>query len=443
MFTYWVIGALYKEGGMQMETTTEKITEMQGYKLHVVETEKYKTNTFVWRMKAPLTKENVTMRALLPQVMQSSSAKYSSTTALRSYLDELYGATLYVDLAKKGEYHIISFSIEIANEKFLSDPSPLLKKGFELLSEILSNPNVKGDSFDQETVEKEKRTLKQRILSVFDDKMRYSNVRLLEEMCKEEPYALQVNGEAEDVDPITPKRLYEYYQQVFLEDEMDLYVIGDVKEEEVKKFASELLHFENRAPKRQQSFEVKEKEQVNIVREQQDVKQGKLNMVYRTNIIYGDPDYFALQVFNGIFGGFSHSKLFINVREKASLAYYAASRLESHKGLMMVMSGIDLKNYDQAVGIINEQMEAMRKGDFTDQELEQTKAVIQNQILETIDTSRGLTEILYHNMVAHTNILLQDWIDEMQKTTKEEIIAVAKKIHLDTIYFLTGTEAGE
>jgi predicted Zn-dependent peptidase len=135
--------------------------------------------------------------------------------------------------------------------------------------------------------------------------------------------------------------------------------------------------------------------------------------------------------------------LFINVREKASLAYYAASRLESHKGLMMVMSGIDLKNYDQAVGIINEQMDAMRKGDFTDQELEQTKAVIKNQILESIDTSRGLTEILYHNVVAQADIKLQDWLVEMDKATKDEIIAVAKKINLDTIYFLTGTEVGQ
>ncbi|HEY2420193.1 MAG TPA: pitrilysin family protein [Neobacillus sp.] len=425
-----------------MEATVEKISEMQGYKLHIIETEKYKTNTFVWRMKAPLTKENVTMRALLPQVMQSSSAKYSSTTALRSYLDELYGATLYVDLAKKGEYHIISFSIEIANEKFLSDPSPLLKKGFELMAEILTNPLVKGNSFDSETVEKEKRALKQRIQAVYDDKMRYSNVRLLEEMCKGEPYALQVNGEAEDVNHITPENLYEYYQKAFLKDEMDLYVIGDVKEDEVKKTAAELFHFESRSPERQQTIEVKKKDKAKVVTEQQDVKQGKLNIGYRTNISYGDADYFALQVFNGIFGGFSHSKLFINVREKASLAYYAASRLESHKGLMMVMSGIDLKNYDQAVGIINEQMEAMKKGDFTDQELAQTKAVIQNQILETIDTARGLTEILYHNVVADTDIPLEKWIDAMQEITKEEIIAVANQIELDTIYFLTGMEEG-
>nr|WP_263327952.1 pitrilysin family protein [Neobacillus sp. Marseille-Q6967] len=426
-----------------MDSTSEKISDMQGYKLHVIETDKYKTNTFVWKMKAPLSKEDVTKRAILPHVLQSSTAKYQTTTALRSYLDEQYGATLFVDLAKKGEYHVMSFTLEIANEKFLSDSSPLLKKGFELLSDVLTNPNVSGNGFHKETVEKEKRTLKQRIQSVYDDKMRYSNVRLIEEMCKGEPYALQVNGEAADVDEITPENLYEYFKKACSEDEMDLYVIGDVVEAEVKQIAEELLKFENRSPKKMNTSAITNKAQAKEVKEEQDVKQGKLNIGYRTNIVYGDPDYFALQVFNGIFGGFSHSKLFINVREKASLAYYVSSRLESHKGLMMVMSGIDLKNYDQAVGIIKDQMEAMRKGDFTDQELIQTKAVIRNQILETVDTSRGLTELLYHNVVAGKEVKIQQWIDEMEKATKEDIIAVANKIELDTIYFLTGTEAGK
>jgi predicted Zn-dependent peptidase len=426
-----------------MATATERITPLKGYNLHIIPTEKYKTNTLIWKMKAPLTKEDVTKRALLPQVLQSNTKKYPTTTALRSYLDELYGATFFVDLSKKGEYHIMSFSIEIANEKFLSDPSPLLKKGFELLAEILTNPNIKGNGFDPETVDKEKRTQKQRIQSVFDDKMRYSNVRLIQEMCKDEPYALEVNGDAADVDGITSENLYEYYKDAFLNDEMDLYIIGDVNEEEVKNYAAELLHFEDRKPKKLGPKETNRNSQVQEIKEEQDVKQGKLNIGYRTNIVYGDTDYFALQVFNGIFGGFSHSKLFINVREKASLAYYAASRLESHKGLMMVMSGIDLKNYDQAVGIIRDQLEAMKNGDFTDQELEQTKAVIQNQILETIDTSRGLTEILYHNVVASANINLDTWLQEMQKVTKEEIVAAAKKIEIDTIYFLTGTEAGK
>jgi predicted Zn-dependent peptidase len=426
-----------------MDLLTEKISEMQGFKLHVIKTEKYKTNTFVWKMKAPLEQENVTLRALLPQVLQSSTKKYSSTTLLRSYLDDLYGATFFVDLGKKGENHVMSFSIEIANEKFLNDSSPLLQKGFEFLAEVLNNPNTNGNSFDRETVEKEKRTLKQRIQSIYDDKMRYSNYRLIQEMCKDEPYSLDVNGEMDDVDNITAESLFEYYQKAFKEDEMDLYVIGDVNEQEVEKLASQLLKFESREPQRVRQVVGKKVEKVNEVKEQQDVKQGKLNIGYRTNILYGDSEYYALQVFNGIFGGFSHSKLFINVREKASLAYYAASRIESHKGLMMVMSGIDLKNYDQAVGIIHEQMDAMKKGDFTDQELEQTKAVINNQMLETIDTARGLVEVLYHNIVANVDIPLEQYLDQVQKTTKEEVVEVAQKIELDTIYFLTGMEAGK
>ncbi|MBY0120628.1 EF-P 5-aminopentanol modification-associated protein YfmF [Bacillus sp. S/N-304-OC-R1] len=423
-----------------MDILSEAIKPMNGYKLHVVKTEKYKTNTLVWKMKAPLNKEFVTLRALLPYVLQSSSEKYPTTGKLRSYLDELYGATFYVDLAKKGEYHIISFSLEMANEKFLSDQTPLLKKAFEFLSNILTKPNVSGNAFDKETVENEKRTLKQRIQSVYDDKMRYSNFRLVQEMCKDEPYSLHVHGEKDDVDSITPESLFQYYQEALSQDEMDLYVIGDVNEDEVESFAKELLHFGARTPLKINASQYTNKTNVHEVVEKQDVKQGKLNIGYRTNIVYGDDEYYALQVYNGIFGGFSHSKLFINVREKASLAYYAASRLESHKGLLMVMTGIDNKNFDQTVSIIKAQIEAMKNGDFSEEEVSQTKAVIKNQLLETIDTSRGIVEVLYHNVVSQKDVTLQDWMDKMDLATKEDIVAVANKISLDTIYFLTGKE---
>ncbi len=423
-----------------MEVISELKKQMNGYTLHVIKTDKYKTNTLVWKMKAPLNKADVTKRAILPYVLQSDSKDYPTTEELRSYLDELYGASLFVDLAKKGEYHIISFSIEIANEKFLADNTPLLQKAFQFLAAILTKPNANDSSFDADTVEKEKRTLKQRIQSVYDDKMRYASFRLVEEMCGEEPYALHVHGNKDDVDEITPMSLYEYYVKSFQEDELDLYIVGDVNEKEVEKYAKELFQFSERNPNVLRSSNYYKKEATHIVREEQEVKQGKLNIGYRTNIKYGDQQYYALQAFNGIFGGFSHSKLFINVREKASLAYYVASRLESHKGLMMVMSGIDNKNYDQAVSIINTQMDAMKQGDFHEEELEQTKAVIKNQLLETIDTSRGTVEILYHNVVSKKEISLDDWIEQMEQVTKQDIIEVANNIQLDTIYFLTGKE---
>ena len=227
-----------------------------------------------------------------------------------------------MDVTKKGEYHIISFTVDIVNEKFLSDPTPLLEKAFALLSEVLFHPNTKGEAFDSATVDNEKRSLKQRIQSIFDDKMRYASTRLVEEMCAAEPYALEASGNLEDLEKVTASSLYEYYQKALNEDEIDLYVIGDVSEEVVDRLENQYISLSDREPivlPRQVERKISEEKEVI---EKFDVKQGKLNIGF-SNIFYGDPDYFALQLFNGLFGGFSHSKLFINVREKASLAYYA------------------------------------------------------------------------------------------------------------------------
>lgn len=422
-------------------TIKENILEKNGYRLHLLNTKKYKTNTIVWKMKAPIRKEEATLRALLPYVLQSGTKSYPTASQLRSYLDDLYGANFQVDLQKKGEYHLISLTLEIANEKFLSDSLPILEKGLAFLAEVLLHPKTDGESFDKNIVEREKRALKQRIQAIYDDKMRYASLRLIEEMCKDEPYSVPVNGYLEDVEQISAESLYSYYQKSLNEDELDLYIVGDFNEMEVEKLCQQYFSFRQRPRQSALSKSKHVQKEMKEIIERQEVKQGKLNIGYRTNIYYGDDEYFALQIFNGIFGGFPHSKLFINVREKESLAYYAASRIESHKGLLMVMTGIDPKNYEKAVKIIQEQFEAMKNGDFTDEDLQQTKAVIQNQMLETLDTSRGLVEILYHNIISNQDIRLEQWQKKINQVTKEDILAVAERIYPDTIYFLSGMEA--
>lgn len=420
-----------------MSYINEHLTQVNGLSLHTVSTKKFKTNTIILKLLAPLNEQDVTYRALLPYVLQRGTKSFPTSTSLRQHLDKLYGATLHVDLAKKGENHIISFRMEIANEKFLSDSTPLLEKGIKLLSEIILEPEVDGEAFKKDIVTQEKRTLKQRIQSVYDDKMRYSNLRLVQEMCKDEPYALHVNGEINDIDGISSKSLYDYYQKAISSDKIDLYVVGDVNQQELEGYVKQYFLFENTNQPVSAASSKKEIKENEVI-EEQDVKQGKLNIGYRTNSTYRDDDYYALQVFNGIFGGFSHSKLFINVREKASLAYYAASRVESHKGLLMVMSGIEVQNYEQAVTIIREQMNAMKKGDFTDQEFAQTKAVIRNQLLETVDTPYGLVEIVYHNVIAQKNRSFDDYLQGIEDVSKEDVVKVADNVELDTIYFLKG-----
>ncbi|MBU8907357.1 EF-P 5-aminopentanol modification-associated protein YfmF [Desertibacillus haloalkaliphilus] len=425
-----------------MKEVQEHIVTINGMNVHIVPTDKYKTNTLVLLLKAPLSKDTVTKRAIIPHVLQSGTEKSPSRQQIRNRLDEMYGATLTVDVNKKGEHHVIAFRMDVTNEKFLNDSTPLTEQALALLAEVLLNPKVEGEGFESKIVEGEKRSLKQRIQSVVDDKMRYANVRLTEEMCKEEPFGLSVYGDEQAVDGVTASGLYEYYQQLLTEDAIDFYIVGDVDEKEIKDKVSQQFNFPKPRELAAQQHQMNHRDvkEEHVVFEKQDVKQGKLNIGFRTHTTFADQDYYALQLFNGLFGGFSHSKLFINVREKESLAYYAASRYESHKGILMVMSGIEFANYEKAVSIIKEQLDEMRKGSFTDGEIAQTKAVIKNQILETVDMPKGLVELLYHNEVSGTKREIKDWLAGIDSVTSEDIVGMANKIQLDTIYFLKGQE---
>src|SRR5699024_3989688 len=172
----------------------------------------------------------------------------------------------------------------------------------------------------------------------------------------------------------------------------------------------------------------------------QNIQQAKLHLGYRTNCVYKDNDYPALQVFNGLFGGFPNSKLFINVRGKNSLAYYAASRLESHKGLLLVFSGIAADDYEQAREIIELQMTAMKKGEFTEDELSETKDLIVNQFLETLDNTQGIVELIYQKVLGDKQMTPEQMIERISNVTKEDVIKVAERIQEDTIYLLTSKE---
>ncbi|PEE38783.1 peptidase M16 [Bacillus cereus] len=422
-----------------MKLMEQQLHELDGLRVHIIPTDKYKTNTFVFRFKAPLNEETVTERALLPYVLQSATEKLPSVIRLRQYLEELYGSSLAVDVSKKGEDHIISIYVDIANEVYLHDAPPLFEKALSMLSDIVLHPATEGNGFLSSIVESEKRALLQRIEATYDDKMRYANERLIEEMCKVEPYRLSANGKKESVMSITNESLYQYYQKVLAEDEMDLYIIGDISENAVDLVSKYFSILARPVRERNVLLHRRNNEEKEVV-EKQELKQSKLHIGYRTFVTYKDEDYFALQLFNGLFGGFSHSKLFVNVREKNSLAYYAASRFESHKGLLFVMSGIEAKNYEKAVEIIKEQMLAMQNGEFSEEEIHQTKSVIQNQILEAIDTPRGFVEMLYHGIISDRTRPVEEWLTGIESVTKEEIVKVAKNIELDTIYFLQGTE---
>lgn len=417
-----------------------KNSEINGIMLHVITTEKFKTNSITLKVRGKLEEDTISYRGLLPYVLQSGTEELPTNGEIRRKLEELYGATFFVDVSKKGDSHVMSFSIDIANEKYLSNQSALLKEAIALISSIWQKPFLENGSFSSKHLETQKRSQIQRIQSINDDKLKYANQRLVEEMFKNEPYSLLANGKTEDVKSITAEDLFKYYQQSLQQDLIDLYIVGDVSFEQCQALVEQ--NFKNTSVEQKGFDTVKASaiESPQEIIEEQKLNQAKLHIGYTTEISIQDPEYFALQVFNGLFGGYSHSKLFINVREKNSLAYYAASRFESHKSILMVMSGIANENYGKATTIIAEQLEEMRKGNFTDDEIAQTKLVIKNSLLESMDTAYGIIETLFNDHAAGNERSIEEWIPAIDKVSKEEIINVANKIKLHTTYFLKGQE---
>lgn len=421
-----------------MNQVDEKVVESGGLNLHLVASKKFKTLNFVVKYKAPLNRSTITKRALLPYILRQGTSKYPNRPDLQQKLDDLYGAGFSIDGTKKGNFHIITFRFEIPNQRFLENESTLIEDAIELLNEIINAPKVSEGSFDSSIVDREKETLKQKINSIMDDKMSYANMRLIDEMCENEVYQTHVHGYLDDLPNLHGDNLYTYYQSLLQEDSMDVYVLGDFEETKMKNSITAIFNKNNGSDTFIESIKEKEKKiEQKVVIEEQDIQQAKLHIGYRTNCTYNDKLYFALHVFNGLYGGFPNSKLFINVREKNSLAYYASSRMESHKGLLFVFSGIAPKDFQKAKEIMDQQMDAMKNGDFTEDEISSTKELIVNQLLETLDHPQGIIEMLYQQVVANHTLSPDELIANIQQVSKQDILDVAQHIVEDTTYLLT------
>lgn len=413
-------------------------------RLHLIPTTQFKTYTIVIQVETPLAEQTVTPTALLPFVLKRGTERIPETAKLRQKLDELFGAGFGADVVKRGERQNVQLSMDIANAQYLSDTTPLLEEGIQLLSDVLLRPAREGESFVKQYVESEKEVMRKRIESLIDDKIRYAAERCIQEMCANESFRLFQYGQVNELEQIDAESLYAFYLSWLSRASIDFYIVGNTTENEIQSLVQKHFHFDgkqNNSPSNPKPNERPVKE-VKKITERLDVNQGKLNMGLRTHTTYADDDYAAMLMYNGVLGGFPHSKLFVNVREKASLAYYAVSRLDGHKGIQTIQSGIQIENYDKAVDIIQKQLEALKQGDISDVEFNQTRAVISNQLREVKDMPFERINVDYHSVLSGRNRSLDDLLREVSQVTKEDIQRAAQKVELDTIYFLTDKKGG-
>lgn len=409
-----------------------------GMNIYIHPTQKFKTILVQMIFHRRLREEEVTQSALLPSVLQRGSVKYPTRMELAYHLEALYGTEMMAEIVKKGERQLIAFTMDLVHDQFLPGESRLLRQALEIFSDILTNPLREGEGLKASYVEQEKEQHEKVIKGLINDKIAYSVERCLQAMCKDEPFGVFKYGSVERLKEIDSVSLFRFYQQFLSTSPVDLHIIGDVDPAAVISLAEEVFAFERNAEDVIPQTQIRdEAADVRYITEELDVSQGKLVLGYRTGLTYGGEDYFPLLMYNGILGGFPHSKLFQNVREKASLAYYAYSRLEKHKGLMLISSGIEVNNYDQALEIICKQTEDMVIGDFSQEDFDNTRSGLRNQFLVEEDNPGLVINRALDGMLAGRKEDTATLLQRLDAVTLEDVARVAEKIKLDTVYFLT------
>ena len=418
-----------------------KETEIKkGIKMHCIKTDKFKTNLIAVFLTTKLNRENVTKNALVSTVLRRGSKNMQTQEDISKQMEEMYGASFDCGLDKTGDNQVLKFYIEVLNDNFLPRTNEdLLESAVKNMLEIVFDPYTENESFKEEYVEQEKNNIQKIIEGKIDNKARYALDRCIEEMYKNQPFGLYKFGYIEDLKDLNGKNLYEYYKKLIDECKIDIFVSGNI-DDEIEKKISENENIQ-KLVSREANYvqpmiankEIKDKE--NIVTESMEVTQGKLVLGLDVDIDKDDLKYDTL-IYNSLLGGTATSKMFQNVREKAHLAYVASSSYLRNKNNIFINCGIDIPNYEKALELIREQIEDMKKGDFTEEEIQNAKKGIIATI-KTIEDEQD-TEVSYYfgQELSNQKVSVKEYIEKIEKVNKKNIIDIANKITINTIYFL-------
>lgn len=411
-----------------------------GIKLHFVKTELFKTNLAAVMITTPLSKENVTENALIPFVLKRGSKNFRTQEEINSKLEEMYGTIYDCGIDKNGDNQIMKFYLENVNDRFLD--KGILKESLNLFFDIIFNPLFENNMFLPEYVAQEKENLRKVIDGKIDEKGSYAFNRCVEEMYKSEGYGIYKFGYTENLESITAESISKRYIELINNSKIDIFISGNLNKEEVIEDVitnENIVKLQGRDGEyilNNESTECKENvENPSEVIEKMDVNQGKL--VIGLDLLSNMPDFrYVGIVYNAILGDGSNSMLFQNVREKASLAYSARSNFIKQKKNIFIRCGIEIEDYEKALEIIKEQLENIKNGNFTNQNLEDAKRYLESGI-KIIENEQD-TELVYYfgQEISKTDVTPKEYIEKVRNVTKEQIIEFAKDIQVNTIYFL-------
>lgn len=425
-----------------MSDQFQRIQLCDGVHFSSVTDPKFKHNRITANMVLPLNRDTVTNQAVVPFVLRKGSRACPDFTQLNRRLCELYGANLSCDVSKFGGYQVLELSIYGIDDRFALDGQSMIAACAQLLTEVLLDPNMNGGLFSEQDVELEKQQIIDTIESLINDKRAYAMSRCKSVMCEGETLAIEKYGYIEDAKRITAQSASEAYRTIMKTAQVELIFVGCGNPKIAADIFTKAFGSQQRSPVAVERTATRlSADQVRETTDEMDVSQSKLVMGFRTGKITSRREFGATRMMVALFGGTPNSRLFTYVREKLSLCYYCAARYDRLTGLMFVDSGVEKNNKQKAYDEILKQLDVLREGGFDDQEIEASRLIMQNSLKSVGDSLGAIEEWYLTQIMSGECYSPSDETELLEEITREDIIAAARRVTLDTVYFLTGKEA--
>lgn len=414
----------------------------QGIKAHFIKTDKYKTDLTCIIITTALKRENVTKNALIPFILRRGNMKFQNQYEINRELESLYGASFNCGIDKMGDNVVLKFYIESISNEYALNNENILKACMESLLDIVFNPIQNNGTLNKDFLDVEKENLKDVIESKIDEKDSYALDRCISTMYGDNGFGLYKYGYIEDVDNITIEELSEYYNWLINNGKIDIFVSGNINNDEIKTILEENENIKKLKPRienyvlNNEFTEIKQETDEKKVEEKMNVTQGKLVVGLDVTKSMDNIQAVGL-VYNAVLGDGANSMMFQNVREKEGLAYSAKSMFVKQKLNIFIKCGIQIENYKKTVDLIRVQLNNIKKGNFTDEDIENAKVYLISGI-RTIEEEQD-TEIVFYigQEISKFNMTLEEYIEKINSVSKDDVINFANSVNINTIYFLT------
>lgn len=416
-----------------------RIELVKGVNLNIIPSKQFKTTRiFISFIKNIESKKELAERALLANYLEMCSQNYPTQIDIARKLSQMYGASFGSSVDRRGNYQLINFSIDYIESKYLAGNEDLLSEVIEFLKEIIFNPLRVGENknFDEETFTRQKNNTITYLKSIKEDKQAYAAAKLRKLYFDNEIQQVPSFGESEDVEKLTISDVMDAYQKMLNTDRVEVMISGDVNTDEVVNKFSVLPFKVRNISRASMSYTQEIKQEIVTQIDEEPLSQSKFDMAFRLPVVYRGDLHYAALVFNSLFGGSALSLLFTVVREKMSMAYYANSNFDPFRQLLVVQTGISYTNKDKVQELILEQLERLRKGDFEDELLEQNKNNLISSYISRLDSQTSALLRAQSAALIGINVTVEEWLDNLQSVTKDDVMKVAKMVELQATYML-------